>query len=417
MENSVKEPELITVKDGQFFKGDKPYYYVGTNYWYGSLLGSKSVGDRDRLIKELDLLKSNGIDNLRILVGADGGGNDYTVRPALQYEQGKYDESLLEGLDFLMAEMRKREMYAVLYMNNNWEWSGGISQYLEWNGYGKVPIPNLPQYTWPQYMTYAEQFHSCEPCVEAFENHVKFIMGRTNSINGIKYTEDNTVMSWQVANEPRVLSEKHEPIFTKWLNETVDLMESLDSTHLISTGGEGAAGFLWSEAIYERTHQNKNIDYLTMHMWPFNWGWYSPEGEKGKTLNDAILKAKEYINSHVSLAEKSKRPIVMSEFGLPREGESLSPDSSTKNRDEFYSSVFSLLIDSHANKGALGGYNFWGFGGYGKSANHPNGKWEPGDEFTADPPQEPQGFNTVFASDISTLEMIKGYNEKVGNLK
>src|SRR5690606_19229063 len=130
----IEAPALISVKGNQFYKGDKPYYFVGANYWYGPLLAAKDSLGKERLIKELDLLKSNGIDNLRVLVGAEGGINDYTVRPALQYEQGKYNEDLLDGLDFFMAEMRKRNMYAVLYMNNNWEWSGGIAQYLNWNG-------------------------------------------------------------------------------------------------------------------------------------------------------------------------------------------------------------------------------------------------------------------------------------------
>ncbi len=83
--------------------------------------------------KELDELKANGITNLRILVGAEGGKQDFTVTPALQTEQGKYDEALLDGLDFLISEMGKRNMDAVLYLNNNWEWSGGMAQYLEWN--------------------------------------------------------------------------------------------------------------------------------------------------------------------------------------------------------------------------------------------------------------------------------------------
>ena len=130
--------ELVSVKDGKFYKGDQPYYFIGANYWYGPLIGAKNIGDRERLIKELDLMKSVGIDNLRILAGAEGDGSDSTVHPALQPEQGKYNEDLLDGLDFLLAEMRKRNMYAILYMNNNWIWSGGMSEYLEWNGYGEV---------------------------------------------------------------------------------------------------------------------------------------------------------------------------------------------------------------------------------------------------------------------------------------
>ena len=116
-----KQQTRITVKGTQFYKGNKPYAYIGTNYWYGSLLASKKVGDRKRLLRELDLMKKNGIDNLRILVGGDGGKYDFTVRPALQYEQGKYDADLLDGLDFLIAEM---QCFSVFGKSNDFKIQG-----------------------------------------------------------------------------------------------------------------------------------------------------------------------------------------------------------------------------------------------------------------------------------------------------
>ncbi|RYZ81670.1 MAG: hypothetical protein EOP06_23075 [Proteobacteria bacterium] len=57
------------------------------------------------------------------------------------------------------------------------------------------------------------------------------------------------------------------------------------------------------------------------------------------------------------------------------------------------------------------GINFWGFGGEGR-AGSADGKWKRGDAFTADPPQEPQGLNTVFSND-SILPTIKEYNLKL----
>jgi len=409
---TLNEVELISVKNTQFHKGDNPYYFVGTNYWYGPLIGAKNIGDRDRLLKELDLMKEIGIDNLRILVGAEGDGGDSRVHPALQYEQGKYNEDLLDGLDFLLSEMRKRNMYAVLYLNNNWIWSGGMSQYLEWNGYGKVPNPFLEQYTWDEYMNYTKQFHSCEPCKEAFYKHVKFIIGRKNIYTGLDYINDNTIMSWQVANEPRVLmTPEHEAAFADWLNETVNLIESLDSTHLISTGAEGKASYLQDIDMYERLHSNKNIDYLTMHMWPKNWGWYDINNEV-QTTAESIEKANAYMNEHIIVAQKLNKPIVMSEFGFPRERESLNPIASIKNRNTFYNAIFTRITESKKEQGALAGLNFWGFAGYART-NPESGKWQHGDDFTADPPQEPQGLNSVFASDTSTLELIKEANKKL----
>ncbi|MGQ3087395.1 glycoside hydrolase 5 family protein [Flavobacterium sp.] len=401
----------ITVKGTQFYKGDKSYHYIGTNYWYGALLAAKDGGDRKRLAEELDLLKSKGIDNLRILVGAESGTQDFTVTPALQPQQGKYDENQLDGLDHLLAEMGKRGMYAVLYLNNNWEWSGGMAQYLEWNGYGKLPNPNVKPNTWPQFMEYTKQFHNCEPCIKAFNDHIKFILGRTNAYTKKKYTEDTTIMAWQVANEPRVFTADNEAAFTKWLNGVVDLLDSLAPNQLICTGSEGKAGSADDIAIFERTHNNPKIDYLTMHIWPKNWSWYDHKKEK-ETLQPAITKAIAYIDEHIVVAKRLNRPIVLEEFGLPREGESLDRGASVTARDAFYKAIFDRLIQSVKNKEAFAALNFWGFGGSGK--NDPaNGKWVEGDDFTADPPQEPQGLTTVFSIDASTLDMVKQYNKKI----
>ncbi|MGE6353637.1 glycoside hydrolase 5 family protein [Flavobacterium sp. NPDC079362] len=400
--------ERITVKGTQFYKGDKPYAYIGKNYWYGSLLASKKVGDRKRLLRELDLMQKNGIDNLRIIVGGDGGKYDFTVRPALQYEQGKYDNDLLDGLDFLINEMGKRKMYAVLYLTNNWEWSGGMSQYLEWNGKGAIPVPNIAPNTWPQFMSYTEQFHSCEPCMKALENHVKFIMGRTNNYSKKKYTQDNTIMSWQVGNEPRTFTPENEAKFTSWLNNIVNLIDSLDKNHLVSTGSEGKNSSNDSMEIFERTHQNPNIDYLTMHIWPKNWNWFKADNAEA-TLPTTLENAGNYIDDHIKVANTLKRPIIIEEFGLPRENENLAAGSSVANRDVFYNYIFNRVAESVKNNGPLQGANFWGFGGEGKAITK-DGKWNPGDPLTTDPPQEPQGLNSVFSSDKSTLDIVKKYN-------
>jgi len=407
----TSQPEQISVKGTQFYKGGTPYNYIGANYWYGSLLAAKTGGDRKRLATELDQLKANGVDNLRIMIGAEGGMQDFTVTPALQPKQGEYDKNLLDGLDYLLSEMRKRDMYAVLYLANNWEWSGGMAQYLEWNGYGALPNPNIKPNTWPQFMDYVKQFHKCEPCQEALNTHIKYILGRTNAYTKLKYSDDNTIMAWQVGNEPRVFTADNEEAFTKWLNKVVDVIKTADKNHLVCTGSEGKAGSADDIAIFERTHKNPKIDYLTMHIWPKNWSWYNHANAK-KTLPVAITKTLEYINEHIAVAQYLNKPIVLEEFGLPRQSESLDRTSSTSDRDALYKAIFERLDKSVKAKQPFVALNFWGYGGTG--ANYPaDGKWKKGDAFTADPPQEPQGLNSVFSTDTSTLKLIKDYNKKI----
>ena len=186
---TVKESTnpFVTVENGHFVKDGKPYYYVGTNFWYGAILGSEGQGgDRERLAKELDLLKSQGIDNLRILVGSDGErGVKTKVEPTLQIAPGVYNDTILAGLDYLLQEMGKRDMVAVLYLNNSWEWSGGYGFYLEQAGAGKQPRPDDVGY--PAFMNAMAQYATNEKAHELFYDYVRFIIGRTNQYTGKAY--------------------------------------------------------------------------------------------------------------------------------------------------------------------------------------------------------------------------------------
>lgn len=414
---SIKFPisakNFVTVENGQFYRDGKPYHFIGTNYWYGPLIAAKN-GDRKRLHQELDQLQKNGVTNLRVLVGADGGLGESVVKPALQLSPGEYDNDLLEGLDYLLVEMKKRKMVAVLYLTNNWIWSGGMSQYLNWHGYGDVPNPFSEGVTWDNYMSYTKQFHRCEPCTNDFYKHIEFMLSRTNTLTGQLYSEDPTIMSWQLSNEPRVFANDNYQAFKSWVDTSVALIERLAPNQLISTGNEGAAGSLNSVEVYQKLHNNAAIDYLTMHIWPKNWGWYSKEDQVGSTLI-AIKKAQQYMTDHLAVAKQLNKPIVLSEFGFPRHLESLSPLNSTLHRDTFFTETFQQVLSSKQSQGYLAGLNFWAYGGFGYANPMSKGGWILGDDYLGDPAQEPQGLNTVFASDVKTLAIIARFNQLLSN--
>ena len=195
--------DFVRVQDGHFIRNGQVYNYVGTNFRYGPILASEGRGgDIDRLEKELDTLKALGIDNLRVLVGGDGPDGVFSrVDPTLQPAPGVYNDTLLRGLDRFMVELGKRDMQAVLYLNNSWEWSGGYGQYLEWATGEKTLIPLVDGY-WP-FMQQMRKFQTCQPAQELFYNHVRAIVGRTNSITGKPYKDDPAIFSWQIGNEPR----------------------------------------------------------------------------------------------------------------------------------------------------------------------------------------------------------------------
>lgn len=112
--------DFVTVRDGEFKIGDSTYRYIGTNFWYGPILASEGRGgDRERLARELDFLQELGVTNLRVLAGADGAeGLASHVEPTMQTAPGVYNDTLLRGLDYFIADLEKRGMKAVIYLNN-----------------------------------------------------------------------------------------------------------------------------------------------------------------------------------------------------------------------------------------------------------------------------------------------------------
>ena len=404
--SSCRSGDFAKVADGRFIGKDVTPYYIGANFWYGAILASDSRGGQpDRLVSELDNLKSLGVTNLRILVGADGlDGVPTRVEPTLQKEPGVYDEAILKGLDKLLVELGKRGMKAVLYLNNSWEWSGGYGMYLEWAGEGKAPIPAEIGYS--EYMNRVSRFVVSDKAKELFADHVRFIVGRTNSVTGKPYKEDPAIFSWQIGNEPRCFSSDPQvkQAFADWMWASAALIKSIDPNHMVSSGSEGLWGCENDPELFELIHSCPYIDYINIHIWPYNWGWAKPESLM-EDIPYAIEQTDAYIDAHLAVAEKYHKPIVIEEFGFPRDGFKFSKETTTKARDAYYSHVFERVIQSASEGGLIAGVNFWAWGGLASQApDHDN--WIPGDDYCGDPAQEAQGLNSVYFGD-TTIDVIK----------
>ncbi|MBO4755299.1 MAG: beta-galactosidase [Bacteroidales bacterium] len=399
------QTQFVQVKDGHFVRNGKNYTYIGTNFWYGPILASEGQGgDYTRLCLELDTLKALGIENLRVLVGADGPDGVFSrVEPTLQKAPGVYNDTLLVGLDRFLVELGKRDMQAVLYLNNSWEWSGGYGQYMEWATGEKALIPLIDGY-WP-FMQQMGKFQTSAPSQELFYNHVRAIVGRTNSISGKPYREDPAIFSWQIGNEPRCFSAEPEARdgFIGWLTESARIIKELDPNHMVSTGNEGFFGCEQDMELLERVCAISDVDYMTIHIWPYNWDWVKAESLR-EDLGIAMANTLDYIGRHQELSEKYGLPVVAEEFGFPRDGFEASMTAPTSARDSYYALVFSQVGTT------LQGANFWGWSGFAVPLHE---QWETGDPYTGDPAQEAQGLNGVYITD-TTVDII---SEAVANLK
>ena len=403
---------FVTHNGQQFQLNDAPYYYVGTNYWYGSLLPLQKDSGRgiNRLKSELDFLKSKGVTNLRIVAGAEGKGivsGTDRIGPPLQKEKGIFDTSVIRGLDRLLYEMGKRDMKAVIYLSNNWEWSGGWLQYLKWN-HRITDSLFTAKMDWDLMRDEISKFYECEPCIDDYLNQVAFVMDRTNAFSGKKYTNDPTIMAWQMANEPRPMRPKSIIAYENWVEKTASFIKSKDKNHLISIGTEGYIG-TENKTVFNKIHSNKNIDYLTIHIWPKNWQWFT--GRNVSSAMDTILNmSMDYINYHEKVARELNKPLVIEEFGLPRDGFSFDIQASTKGRDTYFKNILQKWSADKKSNGVIAGINFWAYGGMARPIP---GQlfWKEGDDYMGDPTMEEQGLYSIFNSDKSTWKVIKHFTK------
>ena len=406
------QPSFIKVDRGRFVENGKPYYFVGTNYWYGGLLGLEKDKKRgvERLRRELDFLKANGVTNLRLMAGAEGSGliNGVTrVGPPLQPEQGKFDDTVLDGLDLVLVEMAKRNMRAVIFLSNNWEWSGGFQQYLIWNGViSSEWLTKKP--TWDELRDLTAKFYSCKPCKDAYASQIAFVVTHRNRFTREKYIDDPTIFAWELANEPRPMRPSANENYWIWVRENAWRVKELGAKQLVTIGHEGWIG-TQDLKLFETIHAEKSVDYLTIHIWPKNWGWFE-NGKMAEQFDTIDAKTADYIRENLEVAKRLGKPLVIEEFGLPRDGQSFDPTSTTESRDEYFRRMFALV----KKVPEIAGANFWAFGG---TARPIKGQpfWKAGDEYMGDPPMEEQGLNSIFDSDKSTWAVIRAAAKQINS--
>ena len=391
---------FVKAVNGRFVLAGKPHYFAGANFWQGINLGVDGPsGDRPRLLRELDRMRDLGLTNLRVMASSEGPNSEpFRMVPALMTAPGEYDGSVLDGLDFLVAEMGKRGMRAVMVLNNFWQWSGGMAQYVSWHERTPIPYPG----DYEKFIAYSAKFYEYEACQDWFRDHIAMLIDRTNPYTGLKYRDDPAIFSWELANEPRRYPQA-------WIDGSAAYIKALDPNHMVTTGSEGAPPGEPAQD-FVKTHSAPGIDYVTIHIWPQNWGWYDPK--KPATFKTAEPLAIAYFRKHAKEAAEMAKPLVLEEFGLARDWASrrnnLDPASTTTTKDLFYATLYKQVMDSISSGGPAMGDNFWAWAGEAR----------PGKAWVGDPPHEPAGWYSVYDADASTLAIISAHaKEMAGRMK
>ena len=107
----------------------------------------------------------------------------HSITPGWEMQTGpdSYNETVLKGMDFVMDEAHKRGLKIIWVLADNWYPTGGIDSFVKMGGASKH-----------------QDFFTNSAVKALYKKHIAFVTGRTNSINGRKYSDDATIMAWCV---------------------------------------------------------------------------------------------------------------------------------------------------------------------------------------------------------------------------
>ena len=233
---AARAEEFVSVRNRQFQLRGRPYFYIGANMWFGCYVSDAALpGGRQRLARELDRLQKLGVNNLRLLAGSETSPLAGAIPRGITRSPHDYDEALLCGLDFCLAEMAKRDMRGILFLSNYWQWSGSFAQYVRWITGANIPDPDQPVMAkgdWHAFMQFSAKFYQTPAAIELYRDYAARLIRRRNTVNGRIYRDDPAIMTWELANEPRPCADdstaaKDVPIFCDWVDATARFIREL----------------------------------------------------------------------------------------------------------------------------------------------------------------------------------------------
>ncbi|MGC4175571.1 glycoside hydrolase 5 family protein [Demequina sp.] len=218
-------------------------------------------------------------------------------------------ENGLEHLDQVIAAAKEYDIKLVLPLVNNWTPFGGIDQYVRWAG-GQ----------------YHDDFFTNEQIKGWYKEWVDHLLNRTNTITGIKYKDDPTILAWELGNELQCSDAGPYPpspncgsdIMVTWADEMSQYVRSVDPNHLIGFGGEGflctePGGADWltncsASADPVALLALENIDWHGIHIYPYHW-------EPTEPTSDWEDWGAWWIDTHAGIATDAGKPFYIGEYG------------------------------------------------------------------------------------------------------
>ncbi len=288
------EPDVfVRVADGRFVIGDAPFAFVGAN-----VAVTHSAPHRASLEAALDAVVADGGTVIRVWalgeapLDAPAWRREYAMRVG---PEGWVEESFVH-LDRVLVEARRRGLRVVVVLANRWGDYGGFSELARWAG-----MPPRDRDLSPAEL---DAFLACARCDALFDAHLRRVLGRTNTVSGVAYRDDPTVLAWELVNEVTATTTAGERALLGWVDRHAQTVRALAPRQLVSAGHLGWRT-LRDRAVWRAVHALPSIDFADLHAYP-------RRDPRVRSMRDLHA----WIDARAADARALGKPLVIGELGF-----------------------------------------------------------------------------------------------------
>ena len=313
---------FVRAQGNQLRLNERPWRFVGLSTPDLRELAWQHVnqGGTDRVAELLGEARRLGARVLRVPACDDRLGSP----TAIQTARGTYNESGLVALDWVVTRAGEAGLKVILPLVDGTDQLGGVTQYLKWGGY-LAPVP-----------TDRRLFIQPGGIREHFKQYVRDLLARRNSVTGIAYADDPTILGYEVFTrfdaQGLYTAQGGGAEVADFFTDVTQIIQSAAPNALVGTGETGfdVSGAAYGRAAeeltaaglgrafdgtdglsWQRNLRLGTVDFGSLEMLPDRLGLPADAGQWA-SLGAA------WVRGHASLAGITGKPMIVSLAGVPR---------------------------------------------------------------------------------------------------
>ncbi len=235
---------FITAEGDELRDGSQPFRFISFNIPNLHLVEDNlpfaetnpwRLPDRFEIADALEAVRQQGGLVVRPYVLSVVRTNDTPGAPRHVLGPGQFNEVAFRTLDLVLQVAGEKGIRVILPLVDNWSWWGGIAEYAGFRGKPKEAFWTDPQ------------------IIADFQETIRFVVLRTNTLTGVPYRQDPAILAWETGNELESPA--------SWTRTIAAYIKRLDPQHLVIDG-------FHSTVLREESLAIPEVDVVTTHHYP-----------------------------------------------------------------------------------------------------------------------------------------------------